>query len=172
MRAVLQLRLTDREGRVVATRRAANTVLVSGAQLIAGLFRGEGGPITHMGVGTSDADADDVTVVALANLAVGDEAALVGETLAPIAADAFRVENDDVRRVVRVRVRGTLPAAAAVGRVRESGLISRADGGGGGAPADTLYNRVTFAPIDKGDDHELTLFWEIEFPFGDLQWLS
>jgi len=61
MRAVLQLRLTDREGRVVATRRAANTVLVSGAQLIAGLFRGEGGPITHMGVGTSDADADDVT---------------------------------------------------------------------------------------------------------------
>ena len=35
-----------------------------------------------------------------------------------------------------------------------------------------LYNRVTFAPVTKGDDHELTLFWEVEFPFGDLQWLS
>jgi hypothetical protein len=34
-----------------------------------------------------------------------------------------------------------------------------------------LYNRVTFAPIQKGDDHELTLFWEITFPYGDLQWL-
>ena len=35
-----------------------------------------------------------------------------------------------------------------------------------------LYNRVVFAPVDKGDDHELTLFWEVEFPYGDLQWLT
>jgi hypothetical protein len=31
---------------------------------------------------------------------------------------------------------------------------------------------VVFAPVDKGDDHELTLFWEVEFPYGDLQWLT
>ena len=175
MRATLQLHLTDRDGRVVATRQATNTVLVSGARLVAALFRGQGGPITHMGVGTSDADPDDVTVTALANLAAGDQAALVGDTTAPIAADAFRVDDDDVKRVVRVRVRASLPAAAAVGRVREAGLISRSGGGpngGGGAEVDTLYNRVTFAPIDKADDHDLTLFWEVEFPFGDLQWLS
>ncbi|HVF14087.1 MAG TPA: hypothetical protein VM942_05765 [Acidimicrobiales bacterium] len=171
MRSILQLRLSDREGRALATRRAANTVLVSGAHLVAGLFRGAGGPITHMGVGTSDADPDDVTVTALANLADGDDAALVGDTVAPIGADTFRVEDDDVRRVVRVRVRATLPAASAVGRVREAGLLSRSVGDGQ-VPTDTLYNRVTFAPIDKGDDHELTLFWEVEFPFGDLQWLS
>jgi hypothetical protein len=35
-----------------------------------------------------------------------------------------------------------------------------------------LYNRVVFPPLDKRDDHELTLFWEVEFPFGDLQWLT
>jgi hypothetical protein len=47
--------------------------------------------------------------------------------------------------------------------VREAGLISRNGG------AAVLYNRVTFAPISKGNDHELTLFWEINFPYGDLQ---
>ena len=49
--------------------------------------------------------------------------------------------------------------------MREAGLLSR-DG-----DAAILYNRVTFAPITKGNDHELTLFWEVSFPYGDLQWL-
>jgi len=66
---------------------------------------------------------------------------------------------------VRVRVRGTVPAAAAVGTIREAALVSRS---GDNA---TLYNRVTFSPIQKTDDHELTLFWEVGFPYGDLQWL-
>jgi hypothetical protein len=34
-----------------------------------------------------------------------------------------------------------------------------------------LYNRVTFAPVQKADDHDLTLFWEVSFPYGDLHWL-
>jgi hypothetical protein len=58
-----------------------------------------------------------------------------------------------------------VPAAGAVGTIREAALLSRS---GDNA---TLYNRVTFAPIQKTDDHELTLFWEIGFPYGDLQWL-
>ena len=86
------------------------------------------------------------------------------ETEAELAAEAFdEPEVDEINRVVRVRVRGTLPDAAAVGTVREAGLLARS------APdSAVLYNRVTFAPIDKRDDHELTLFWEITFPYGDL----
>ena len=80
-----------------------------------------------------------------------------------IAADAFQIELDETRRVIRVRVRGTMPADAAVGTVREAGLISH------NADKVVLYNRVTFAPLTKGNDHELTLFWEINFPYGDLQ---
>jgi hypothetical protein len=45
-------------------------------------------------------------------------------------------------------------------------LVSRQAG------ADVLYNRVVFPPLTKGNDHDLTLFWEVEFPFGDLQWLA
>lgn len=84
---------------------------------------------------------------------------------AAIPAAAFSTEVDETHRVVRVRIRATLPAAAAVGTVREAGLVAR---NGDNA---VLYNRVTFAPLTKGNDHELTLFWVVSFPFGDLQGL-
>lgn len=165
MKARLHLRLTTADGRVVAERRAHNTVMVSGAGLIAELFAGTGTPITHMGVGTSDRAPDDVTVTALSNEDDG-EGTLEGDTTGVIAPDAFVTTVIDGRRVVQVRVRGTLPTEAAVGRIREAGLVSRRD------TSTVLYNRVVFAPVDKRGDHELTLFWEVEFPFGDLQWLT
>lgn len=166
MKARLRVQLTAHDGSVVAERHAHNTVLTAGAQMIADMFAGTGGPISHMGVGTSDSAPDDVAVVSLSNDALGGDPALVGETLAVIPPAAFSTRVVPERRVVQVRVRGTLPNDAAVGRIREAGLVSiqptRA----------VLYNRVVFPPVDKSDDHELTLFWEVDFPFGDLQWLN
>ena len=166
MKARLHLCLRKIDGSIVAERRAHNTVMITGAELIANLFAGAGNPITHMGVGTSDADPDDVSITALSNAAVGDDEALTGETAGAIAADAFATTLIEERRVVQVRVRGTLSDTAAIGRIREAGLVSQSDGN------TVLYNRVVFAPVDKRDDHELTLFWEVEFPYGDLQWLT
>jgi hypothetical protein len=166
MKARLHLRLLDRDGTLIDERRAHNTVMTSGAQLIADLFAGTGSPITHMGVGTSDANPDDVSVTALTNVASGDDDPLQGEVVGAIAPSAFVATVVPERRVVQVRVRATLPEDAAIGRIREAGLVSQTDG------ATVLYNRVVFAPVDKRDDHELTLFWEVDFPFGDLQWLT
>lgn len=166
MKAMLHIQLIDADGTVVDERRAHNTVMQSGAQLIADLFAGTGSPITHMGVGTNDADPDDVAITALANDTNGDDEPLAGDTAGAIPTDAFTATVVPERRVVQVRVRGTLASDAAVGRIREAGLVSQS-----GATT-VLYNRVVFAPVDKRDDHELTLFWEVEFPFGDLQWLS
>ncbi|ASR54787.1 hypothetical protein ACT17Q_06810 [Cellulomonas sp. CW35] len=165
MKATLHLVLSDHDGSVVDERRAHNTVMASGARIIADLFAGVGNPITHMGVGTNDDSPEDVSVTALTN-GGGDDAALVGATTTPVAASAFTAMLVPERRVVRVRVRATLPDDAAVGRIREAGLVSQGDTDA------VLYNRVVFAPVDKGDDHELTLFWEVEFPYGDLQWLT
>lgn len=162
MKAKVHVVLSDSSGNQLDERRATNTVMRSGAQLLADLFAGTGSPITHMAVGTSDSAPDDVERSELANDATGDDPPLEGETRAAIAADAFSAEVIPERRVVQVRVRGTLPADAAIGRIREAGLVAN----------DALYNRVIFAPIDKQDDHELTLFWEVEFPFGELQWLN
>ncbi len=165
MKAKLHLILTDPGGTVVAERREHNTVMATGARLIADLFAGTGSPITHMGVGTNDDAPEDVGVTALTN-GSGDDTALVGSTTTTIAASAFTATLVEERRVVQVRVRATLPNDAAVGRIREAGLLAQGEGD------PVLYNRVVFAPVDKGDDHELTLFWEVEFPYGDLQWLT
>lgn len=165
MRAKLRIELIASDGSVAEARNATNTVLRSGGELIAGLFSGGAGPITHMSVGTNDDDPTSTDVSALANDDGEGGAGLEGETSAPIPADAFRVSVDELHQRVVVRVRGTLPDTAAVGTIREAALVSRQ------GEADVLYNRVVFAPIEKGDDHDLTLFWEVEFPFGDLQWL-
>lgn len=156
MRAHLRVELKSTTGETIEVRQEYNSVLRGGADLLARLFAGQGDGITHMGVGTSDAPESD---------AFGTTT-LSGATEVPISADAFQIDPPDpVKRVVRVRVRGTVPAAAAVGTVREAALLSRND------DSAILYNRVTFAPIEKTNDHELTLFWEVAFPYGDLQGL-
>ena len=167
MRARMELTLTAADGTTVARRRANNSVMRGGAELVARLFAGTGAPITHMGVGTSDAEETDAfATTALGNAADAGADPLAGDTEAPIPAESFTIATDETRRVVLVRVRATLPPAAAVGTVREAGLLSRHEGSD-----PVLYNRVTFAPIPKGSDHELTLFWEVTFPYGDLNWM-
>lgn len=166
MRAQLYVELRDRRGEVLQTRAEHNTVLQSGGRLIADLFTGAGGRITHMAVGTSDADPTSVTVAGLGNDDGQGGPGITGQTSTAIAQDAFVVTVDDERSRVLVKVRATLPDADGVGTLREAALVSQQNG------ADVLYNRVVFAPLTKGDDHDLTLFWEIEFPFGDLQWLA
>ncbi len=166
MKAKLTLELRDPEGGVVCSRRASNTVMQGGARLIADLFSGAGSPITHMGVGTNDQDPDDVLVESLTNEATGDAEPLKGATEGAIPADAFTTKVITERRVVQVRVRATMASDAAVGLIREAGLLA------GSGDSAVLYNRVVFAPMDKRDDHELTLFWEVDFPYGDLQWLT
>lgn len=166
MRALLRLELTDRAGQVIDARQAHNAVMREGARLIAGLFAGGQGAITHMGVGISDEpESDTYNTLALTNPTTGDDM-LQGDTMAPIPAEAMIISIDETRRVAMVRVRGTLPPDAAIGTITEAGLISSSETG------DILYNRVTFAPVKKAGDHELTLFWEVTFPYGDLNWMA
>jgi hypothetical protein len=169
MRGRLHLILSDRDGRPVAERRATNTVMRSGAAIVAELFLGQGQPVTHMAVGVSDADPDDTGRTALSNEAFGSDPPLTGATRAQVSPGSIVFDTDDVKRQVRVRMRATLPNDASVGKIREAGLVALVPAADpADPPTERLYNRVTFAPIEKGDDHELTLFWEVEFPFGDL----
>ncbi len=132
--------------------------------MIADLFSGKGAGITHMAVGVSDTpESGSFSTGALSNDAATGNEPLTGAVEAAIPPEAFQADVDQTRRVIRVRVRGTMPAEAAVGTVREAGLLSRS------GDTAVLYNRVIFAPLTKGNDHELTLFWEINFPYGDLQ---
>jgi hypothetical protein len=159
MRATLHLTLRDRDGRLVAVRDERNSVMRTGARLVADLFQGQGVAINRMGVGTDDTpESSDFTTEQLT------VTGLTGPTDVEIPATAFRTEIDQPHRLVKVRVHATLPESSAVGTVREAGLLAVSQ------DETVLYNRVTFAPVTKAD-HELTLFWEVAFPYGDLQWL-
>lgn len=165
MKGKVTILVTDAQGIICAQRYAENAVMKSGGELIAKLFSGLGSPITHMGVGTSEAaEPEDFSTAALANDAVGDIPPLAGETETALSPQSFSIVVNEEKRVVQVKIRGTLPAEAAQGTIREAGLVSKA------GESSILYNRVTFAPITKGNDHELTLFWDVSFPYGDLQW--
>ncbi len=165
MQGKVRMLLLDAQGKPLVERNSKNSVMRGGGELIARLFSGQGSPITHMAVGTSDAATpDDFSLAELKNEAVGEIPALMGETDVELAATAFSIAVNAEKRLVTVKIRGTLPNASAVGTIREAGLLSKDEGG------TVLYNRVTFAPLTKGNDHELTLFWDVSFPYGDLQW--
>jgi hypothetical protein len=166
MKGRLTLQVLDNQQRVIATRRADNAVMRGGGELVARLFAGlGGGAITHVAVGVSDApESDQFSTSGLSNAASDGIVPLTGATEVAIPQTAFTVDVDSVKRVVWVRARTTLPASAAVGTIREAGLLARKN------DTATLYNRVVFAPVEKRDSDELTLFWEVSFPYGDLQW--
>jgi len=165
MQGKVRMLLLDAQGKPLAERSSKNSVMRGGGELIARLFAGQGSPITHMAVGTSDAATpDDFSLAGLKNEAVGEIPALTGETDVELAATAFSIAVNAEKRLVTVKIRGTMPTASAVGTIREAGLLSTGEGGTG------LDTRGTFAPLTKGNDHELTLFWDVSFPYGDLQW--
>src|SRR5438552_11327072 len=125
MRATLRLELRNAEGHLVEERRAKNSVMRDGAKLIAALFTGTvASGITHMAVGTS-AQAEDGTFVRDALTTAGDQP---GHDLqnneAAIAPGDFVVKTDEARRLVIVQVNATVPKNAAVGTLREAGLVA------------------------------------------------
>ncbi|MBU1054942.1 MAG: hypothetical protein KKC46_14105 [Proteobacteria bacterium] len=165
MKGRLLIELRNSNGEVIDRRTADNAVMQGGGELVARLFSGQGFPISHMGVGTSDMpESDDFSTAALVNDPDGEYEPLKGETETILPPESFSIEHNPEKRVYTVKVRGTLPAAAAVGTIREAGLISKNES------ISALYNRVIFSPMSKGDDHEMTMFWEVSFPYGDLQW--
>lgn len=166
MRATVRMELRNGGGDLIESRFAKNSVMAGGAALVANLFCGKAAAaITHMGVGISaEPETDSFATKELKT--TGDSPdAIKGATETAIAPSDFTITTDEAKRLVIVRLHATLPKTAAVGTLREAGLLSRA------GDARTLYNRVTFAPIAKGNDHELTLFWEVTFPYGDLNWM-
>jgi hypothetical protein len=164
--ATVTVVLTDRDGTVAARRRAHNAVLSAGAALVADLFRGAdgAGPVNRMGVG---ADPNpEVPPFGTTALSGSDDATgtLSGPREVALGADAFTVAVDADGRRVTVSARVVLPAGdenALHGPVAEAALLNLA--------GDTrrLYHRVTFEPVEKRTDQELSLYWEVVFPFGD-----
>jgi hypothetical protein len=168
-RLVIELR---RGGATLARRRSRNVVLRSGAELVAALFRGEvGTPINGFAVGINpDPPAPPYQASGLTTTQPNGDPALL-RPAAPVLPEGFEVEalSDEFR--VRLRARGVLPADHAVSPEGDEVRVMIAEAGLGILAADgsslaTIYNRVVFEPLPKTREHELALYWEVDFPYG------
>lgn len=126
---------------------ANNSIVLTGRDLVALRFIGQGNPVSHVAVGTGAAPTDPG---ATANL--GTE--LFRKAINPInLATDLTTTNDGKRKVV---LSTDLDFNEANGALTEAGLFNAASNG-------VMYNRVVFPPVNKTLDFKLTLIWEITF---------
>ena len=131
-------------GRIVKHREIHNKVVTDGRELVAKLFIGElTTPVTHMAVGSDGTEPSD------------EDHALRAE-IGRVAMESLVVSTED--STAKVKLTATFGTDIS-GPLQEAGIFTAATGG-------IMYNRVTFPVINKGENHTLTLEWEIIFPPG------
>jgi hypothetical protein len=159
-------------GMPIMERYACNTVVRSGAELVAALFRGElSTPINGMAVGIDNTPTSPPYEMTALTTTAPDGTPVIQNAAVTIPPEAMRVEVLTQELKVRVSVRGVIPETHANSpnpddppvMIGEAALGVLAEGG---ATLAQIYNRVVFEPIPKTSAHELALYWEIGFPYG------
>ncbi len=170
-RLVLHLREAS-TGKVLATRQANNTVLRSGAELIAGLFDGSvTTPVNAMAVGLNADPSEPPYEITELTTTAGDGTMRLERPAAVLTADAISTTVDTTTFRVILSVHGVIPADHAVSpdpqvdsiEVGEAALGVLSDDG---ESLLRIYNRIVFEPLPKRREHELAFFWEVDFPYG------
>lgn len=151
----LTLRLHAPDGRVVDERVAHNDITLAGRQLVARLFNGtvqEQVPrVSRMCVGSSGE-------------AFNAEKNALGAVIGCVPIDSVEestVADSSSRQRKRLRITGELGTTQCNGELREAGLFTARNERD--PAAEVMYNRVTFAPINKSPEFQLTLVWDILF---------
>lgn len=153
-------------------RRAHNTVMRSGAELIAALFRGDANtPINGMAVGIDNTPASPPYEMIGLTTTHPDGSPAVQQAAVILPPDVMRVEVLPEEFKVRVSIRSIIPESAAVSPDPDDPRVMIGEAALGVLAADgqrleRIYNRVVFEPVPKTSEHEMALYWEIDFPYG------
>ena len=159
-------------GRIVAARRAKNTVMRGGGELIAGLFDGSvTSPINAMAVGLNPDPSEPPYEVTALTTTAGDGSNLLERPAAALAGDAFSSAVDAETFRIVLTVHGVIPADRAVSPDADVDSVEIGEAALGVLAADgesleRIYNRVVFEPLPKRRTHELAFYWEVDFPYG------
>ncbi|PTL80166.1 hypothetical protein DAT35_29585 [Vitiosangium sp. GDMCC 1.1324] len=150
MTGVLTIELRDSQGALVDQRRVHNLITRGGKKLLANLLMGKVDALPNawtiaVGTGSTQAQMADV---ALAIPVDGADARV--DVIAP-----------DDTSVVWATVTATLPERkqGEVQPLTEAGIRIKTKAGVEGI----LFNRVIFAPVNRGPNMQMTLSWEITF---------
>ncbi|MDB6062014.1 MAG: hypothetical protein JWM78_2117 [Verrucomicrobiaceae bacterium] len=150
-----RLHLCVRAGGVlIAERRTRNIVLRQGASIIANLFAGQAGAfaINNVQVGFAQ---DGATAETTALVPPDDTTIPASALISAIAPTDFSIVTDKPNSV-QVLIASVFRPTQELINVTEAGLLA----------GDKLYNQVVFEPVTLRPGQDVTLFWEIDFPFG------
>ena len=159
-------------GQVLAERRAKNTVMRGGAELIAGLFAGSvATPVNAMAVGLNAEPSDPPYEVTALTVTAGDGETLLESPAAALAPDAITTSVDTETLQVILTIHGVISADRAVSPDANTDSVEIGEAALGvlapdGESLAQIYNRVVFEPLPKRREHELAFFWEVNFPYG------
>lgn len=153
-RGRLHLSVRSGSGALITERHACNIVLRQGAAIVANLFSGQAGAVAinnvQVGFGQEGATAETNALVP------PDDATIPATALiSAIAPSDFTVVTDKPDGV-QVLVSSVFKPTLLLTDVTEAGLLA----------GDKLYNQVVFEPVTLRPGQDVTLFWEIDFPFG------
>lgn len=153
MTGVLTIELRDSQGALVDQRRVHNLITRGGKELLANLLMGKVDALPNawtiaVGTGATQAQMADA---ALATPVDG----------ADDRGPRVEVLDQGGTSVVRATVTATLPERkqGEVQPLTEAGIRIKTKAGVEGI----LFNRVTFAPVNRGPNMVMTLSWEITF---------
>lgn len=136
----LKIVLKDKDGNVKDSREVKNLIVDDGLDMLASIIgTGSGTPMSHMGVGAG--------TTAAANTDTGLESAIGSRT----TLDSTTVTNNTVQYVASFGV------GENTGAITEAGIFNASTG------ANTMFNRTTFAVVNKEATDSLTLTWTITF---------
>lgn len=144
----LAITLRDSTGRVVAERHADNLITNAGRALLGRLL-----------TGGAQLDASRVAIAIGTGTAapgVADTALAARVGAAPATAAAPVADGAQMKVTVTATFAGA--GLAGIQAVSEAGIELSVAGGG-----TVLYNRVTFPPINRTPDLDMTLSWEVLF---------
>jgi hypothetical protein len=152
-RGRLLMRVNSSGGELVAERRVNNIVLRQGATIVAKLFAGvpTASAVTHVQLGFArEAAGPDTTALTPPDPPIPEE-----NLRAAIAAESFRIIDDNLA-AIKVAINALFRPTIELKDVSEAGLIA----------GTSLYNQVVFEPVTLRPGQDITLFWEVDFPFG------
>ncbi|MCI0508180.1 MAG: hypothetical protein L0Z73_19050 [Gammaproteobacteria bacterium] len=159
-------------GAPIMERHVSNTVMRSGAELVAALFRGElSTPINGMAVGIDNTPATPPYEITALTTTHPDGSPAIQQATVVIQPEVIRTDVLTDLLKVRVTVRAVIPENHATSPDGNDPRVMLGEAAlgvleEGGESLARIYNRVVFEPIPKTPDHEVALYWEVDFPYG------
>jgi len=146
----LTITLCDMQGRKVSEKRVNNLITTQGKRLVAEMFSGVVRKVPKIAIAVGEADV----VATIVDTQLGKELDKVAATVSEPRVD----EEGEVKVIAKVTALFPELEPDVEQQISEAGIVFDFIGS-----ESVLYNRVTFAPVTRNANLQMTMTWEVTF---------